>query len=151
MKVYISSDHGGFEYKEEIEKALLEEGYDVEDCGNKVVDESDDYPDFVIPMAKKVVNDEGSFGVALGRSGNGEQIAANKVTGIRASLCLNERMVRFARGDNNANIIAIGADYINLETAISLVKLFVETPFSDKERHLRRVEKITNYETSKNN
>jgi ribose 5-phosphate isomerase B len=60
-------------------------------------------------------------------------------------------MVRFARGDNNANIIAIGADYINLETAISLVKLFVETPFSDKERHLRRVEKITNYETSKNN
>src|SRR3989344_5099979 len=97
FKIFIASDHGGFEYKEELKKFLNEKGYEVEDMGNTKLDPEDDYPDFVIPLAKRIVQDaalrqaQGKevFGIVLGRSGNGEQIAANKVKGIRAALCLN--------------------------------------------------------------
>jgi ribose 5-phosphate isomerase B len=146
MKVYIASDHGGFEYKEELKKYLKGKGYEVEDMGAHELDPKDDYTDFVFPLAMRVSKEEGSFGIVLGRSGNGEQIAANKVKGIRAVLCLNEVMAEKARDHNDANVLSLGADYVDLETAKKVVEVFLETPFSEAERHVRRIGKITNYE-----
>lgn len=160
MKIYIASDHGGFEYKEEIKKFLVEIGYEVEDMGNTKFDPDDDYPDFVIPLAEKVafrwvrqahhkqVQGELSFGIVLGRSGNGEAIAANKVKGIRAALCLNGKMAIMAREHNDANILSLGADYVDLETAKKIVEVFLKTPFSNEERHKRRLEDIKKIEAN---
>lgn len=148
MKIYIASDHGGFKYKEELKKFLESKGYEVEDMGNTKLDPSDDYPDFVLPLAEAVARKEGSSGIVLGRSGNGEQIAANKVQGIRAALCLTEVMARKAREHNDANVLSLGADYIDLVTAKKIVDTFLETPFSNQGRHKRRVEKISSYEAS---
>lgn len=146
MKIYIASDHGGFEYKEELKTFLKNKGYEVGDMGANKLDPGDDYPDFTIPCAEKVSDDEGSFGIIIGRSGNGEQIAANKVKGIRAALCLDEKMAQKAREDNDANIVTLGADYLNLEFAKKIVETFLATAFSNAERHKRRIEKITAYE-----
>lgn len=145
-KVYIASDHGGFEYKKELKKHLKTKGYEVEDMGNVELDPKDDYTDFVFPLAIRVSNEKQSFGIVLGRSGNGEQIAANKVKGIRAVLCLNERMAEKARDHNDANILSLGADYIDIDTAKKVVETFLKTPFSEGERHARRLRKINDYE-----
>ena len=110
--------------------------------GNIKLDPEDDYPDFVIPLAEKVSKEPDSFGVVLGRSGNGEAIVANKVKGVRAALCLNEKMAKMAREHNDANILSLGADYIDFETAKNVVEVFLTTPFSNKEKHKRRIEKI---------
>lgn len=146
MKVYIASDHGGYELKEALERYLVELGHEVEDMGAHGLDPDDDYPDFVIPAAEGVARNPGSVGIVLGRSGNGEQIAANKVKGVRATLCLNPEMARKAREHNDANILSLGADYVDMETAKEIVALFLETPFSGEERHKRRIRKITAYE-----
>lgn len=148
MKVYISSDHGGYEYKEELKRYLKGKGYVVEDMGNTKLDPEDDYPDFVIPLAKRIGQEVGNFGIVLGRSGNGEAIAANKVEGIRAAVCLNPEMAKKAREHNQANVLSLGADYIDLETAKKIVDVFLKTPFSKEEKHKRRVDKITSYEES---
>ena len=148
MKIYIASDHGGYEYKEELKKYFSGKGHGVEDMGPFELDPDDDYPDFVIACAEKVAQEEGSFGIILGRSGNGEAIAANKVKTIRAVLCLNEQMAKMAREHNNANILAIGADLIDLDTVRSIVDVFLNTPFSNEERHKRRLKKIADYESS---
>ena len=145
MKVFIASDHGGFEYKEELKKYLSGKGYEVEDMGAYELNPEDDYTDFVFPLAKKVSQDGGSFGIVIGRSGNGEAIAANKVKGIRAAVCLNEKMAIMAREHNNANVLSLGADYIDLETAKKVVDAFLETPFSEEDRHIRRLKKISEY------
>ena len=142
MKIFIASDHGGYKLKEDLKKYLLTQGYEVEDMGNTKLDPEDDYPDFVFPLAKKVSKEKGGFGIVLGRSGNGEAIAANKVKGTRAAVCLNEAMAQKAREDNNANVLALGADYINLETAKKIVDMFLKTLFSEAERHKRRIGKI---------
>src|SRR3990172_8864549 len=117
FKIFIAADHGGFEYKEELKKFLNEKGYEVEDMGNTKFDPDDDYPDFVIPLAERVSKENESFGIVLGRSGNGEAITANKIKGIRATLCLNEKIAKLAREKNDANILALGADLTDLETA----------------------------------
>lgn len=146
--VYLASDHGGFQFKEEIKSWLGEQGIAAEDLGPFKLDDGDDYPDFILPLARKVSSEPGSFGVILGRSGNGEAIAANKVKGVRAAVCLNEIMAFKARNDNNANILSLPADYIGLEDAKKVVKKFLETPFSGAERHMRRLQKISHVEES---
>lgn len=156
MKIYLASDHGGFEYKEELEKFFFARGHEVEDIGPHQLNPNDDYPDFIIPCAEKVskeralrqVQGKEVFGIVLGRSGNGEAIAANKVRGVRAVLCLNEEMARLAREHNNANILSIGADLIGLEMAKRVADVFIKTSFSEKERHERRIKKIADYESS---
>lgn len=145
MKVYLASDHGGYKYKEELKKYLAEKGYEIEDMGNTELDPKDDYTDFVFPLAVRVSKEEGSRGIVLGRSGNGEQIAANKVKGIRAVLCLSEKMAQKAREHNDANVLSLGADYIDLGTVKKIVGAFLTTPFSGKERHKRRLSKISKY------
>lgn len=146
-KIYIASDHGGYNLKEVLISYLSKKGYEVIDEGNKTFDTNDDYPDFIIPMSEKVVKDK-CVGIVLGRSGNGEAIAANKVKGIRAALCMNVEMARKARMDNDANILSLGADIIAQPEALEVVDAFLETPFSGKERHIRRINKISQYESS---
>lgn len=149
MRIYIASDHGGYQLKEELKGYLKDKGYQVEDLGNTKFDPEDDYPDFVFPLASRVAQGEQGLGIVIGRSGNGETMAANKVKGIRAVVCLNEKMAQKARLDNDANVLSLGADYINTETAKKIVDAFLTTLFSGEERHKRRLGKIKNYESSK--
>jgi len=149
MRIYIASDHGGYQLKEELKGYLKDKGYQVEDLGNTKFDPEDDYPDFVFPLASRVAQGEQGLGIVIGRSGNGETMAANKVKGVRAVVCLNEKMAQKARLDNDANVLSLGADYINTETAKKIVDAFLTTLFSGEERHKRRLGKIKNYESSK--
>jgi ribose 5-phosphate isomerase B len=146
MRVYLSSDHGGFDLKAEVAAKVAELGHQVIDCGNTRLDPMDDYPDFIIPMAEQLITDPGALGIVLGRSGNGEQIAANKVRGIRAALCMNITMAEKARQHNEANVLALGGDYIDTHTALRIVEMFLTTLPSVDQRHRRRVEKIIAYE-----
>jgi ribose 5-phosphate isomerase B len=148
MKIYIASDHGGYELKKELVNYLQKKGYTIEDMGNKKEDPQDDYPDFILPLAEKVAKEMGATGIILGRSGNGEAIAANKVKGIKAAVCLNVKMAKMAREHNDANILSLGADYVDLKTAKAIVDTFLETFFSKEEKHKRRVNKITSYESA---
>ena len=148
MRIYIAADHAGFLLKEQIKQSLREKGHQVEDVGNSKLDTADDYPDFVIPAAEKVAKDPEGMGIVLGRSGNGEVIAANKVKGVRAALCLDEEMARLARNDNNANVLALGVNFVDGLKAEKIVEVFLDTPFPEEKRHARRVAKITSYEES---
>ena len=141
MKIYIGTDHGGFEFKKKIVGWLKKWGHEVEDMGAYELDPLDDYPDFIVPVANGVVFDRDSLGIVLGRSGNGEAICANKVKGVRAALCLNETMAEKAREHNNANVLSLGADFIDTKTTKKIIKKFIETPFSTNEKYLRRIKK----------
>lgn len=125
-------------------------GYEIVDHGPKVYDALDDYPGFCIAAAKAVVTDQSNgnqaLGIVLGGSGNGEQIAANKVSGARAALVWNSEVAKLAREHNDANVIALGARQHNQEEVLSLVRLFLETPFSNDDRHVRRIDKICKFE-----
>jgi ribose 5-phosphate isomerase B len=147
MKIYIASDHGGYELKENLKPFLLESGFEVVDKGNTKLDQDDDYPDFVIPLAEEVSQQNG-LGIVIGRTGAGEAIAANKVKGVRAVVCMTKDQAQKAREKNHANVLALGADYIDISQAKEIVNTFIETQFSDEERHTRRVNKITSYESS---
>src|SRR3989344_1310185 len=148
MVIYIGADHGGFELKEQIKSWLSQNNYEVEDFGADSLNPEDDYPDFIILVAEKVVLNSKSLGIVIGRSGNGEAIAANKVKGIRAAVCLNVEMAEKAKEHNNANILSLGADYIQREEAEEIVRTFLDTPFSNEERHMRRLDKIEALENS---
>lgn len=148
MRIYIAADHAGYWLKEQIKQDLRQKGHEVEDLGNTSLDPEDDYPDFVIPLAVKVAKDPGGFGIVLGRSGNGEVIAANKVKGVRAALCLNEEMAKKARTDNNANVLALGTDFVDAQKAEKIIEVFLDTPYPEEVRHKRRIEKILSYESS---
>lgn len=148
MKIYIGADHGGYRLKEELKVFLTTEGYEVEDMGGYKLDQQDDYPDFIFPVAQKVASQPGSRGIVLGRSGIGEAVAANKVKGIRAALCLTPEMAKKAREHGDANILSLGADLIDVKPAEEVVRTFLETPFSQEERHKRRIEKIKEYESA---
>lgn len=150
MKVYIGADHGGYRLKEELKVFLTAEGYEVEDMGAHSLDQQDDYPDFIFPVAQKVASQPGSRGIVLGRSGIGEAVAANKVKGIRAALCLTPEMAKKAREHGDANVLSLGADFIDVAQAEKMVLAFLKTPFSDEERHKRRIEKIKEYESAHN-
>jgi ribose 5-phosphate isomerase B len=142
MKIYLGSDHGGFELKERIKKWLVEWGYQVVDKGAFELDNKDDYPDFILPVAEEVARDSQFRGIILGRSGNGEAMLANKVKGIRAALCLTPEMAEKAREHNDANILSIGEDYIEPRLVRRMVKMFLETEFSQEGRHIRRLSKF---------
>lgn len=143
MKIGIASDHRGYQLKEQIINAL-KESYEIIDCGTTGEDPVD-YPDYAFLLSKKVKDNEIDFGVAICGSGIGISIACNKVKGIRCAKVSNIEEAKYTRQDNDANIIAFSAD-TKVDDAISYVKTFVETPFSNEERHQRRINKITEYE-----
>ncbi len=146
MKVYLAADHAGFELKEKIKEYLQSQNHEVEDEGAFQFDVNDDYPDFVSKAAEKVSNDSSSIGIIFGKSGAGEAIVANKFKNVRAFIGFSQENVKLAREHNNANILSLGSDFINFEQAKTLVDLFLETPFSNDERHIRRLEKIKELE-----
>jgi ribose 5-phosphate isomerase B len=153
MKIYIGSDHAGYEMKEKLKTFLVSSGYEVEDRGVFALDKKDDYPDFIKPVALAVASDKNSLGIILGMSGQGEAICANKVHGVRAVVYYGDQyprkwfgssVVQLTREHNNANILALGARFISFRKAKKAVKIFLETKFSGDERHIRRINKIEN-------
>ena len=146
MRVYIGSDHAGFELKSALISHLGNGGFDVVDIGPASYRPSDDYPAYCLETARRVVADHGSLGIVIGGSGNGEQIAANKVIGIRAALAWNPQTAQLAREHNDANVMSIGARMHDEATAISFVDTFLATPFSHVPRHQRRIDQVAAYE-----
>lgn len=149
MRVHLGSDHAGFELKTALIDHLKASGHDVVDHGAFEYDGDDDYPSFCIAAAQGVVADPGSLGVVIGGSGNGEQIAANKVNGIRAALIWSRDTAALSREHNDANVAGIGARQHSLEEAIAIVDVFLATPFSNGERHQRRIDQVSAFETSR--
>ena len=148
MRVHIGSDHAGFELKNHLVEVLSADGHDVVDHGPQALDPEDDYPMYCIPTAVAAAEDAGSLGIVLGGSGNGEQIAANKVIGVRAVLAYDAATATLGRLHNNANVISIGARMHTLEEATELVRLFLRTDFSGEPRHQRRIDQLAAYETT---
>jgi ribose 5-phosphate isomerase B len=146
MRVYLGSDHAGYELKVHLAGHLATQGYEVVDVGPYEYDPEDDYPAYCLATAARVVADEGSLGVVVGGSGNGEQIAANKVEGVRAALVWSTETAQLARAHNDANVAAIGARQHPLDEAATLITTFLETPFSQNERHARRIAQVAEYE-----
>ncbi|MEN9922723.1 MAG: hypothetical protein RIS09_237 [Actinomycetota bacterium] len=149
MKLHVGTDHAGFEFKNELVAYLRSQGHDVEDHGAFEYDAEDDYPAFCISAAKAVAADSDSLGIVIGGSGNGEQIAANKVVGIRAALAWSIETATLAREHNNANVLGLGARMHDQETAFAIVNAFIQTPFSNVERHIRRIGQISAFERDK--
>ncbi|MDP9695195.1 UNVERIFIED_ORG: ribose 5-phosphate isomerase B [Arthrobacter globiformis] len=151
-RVHIATDHAGMELSAHLVKHLTANGYDVVDHGPKEYDALDDYPSFCINAALAVVADQAAgvhaLGIVLGGSGNGEQIAANKVKGVRAALAWNQSTATLAREHNDANVVAVGGRQHSVEEATSLIEAFLQEPFSNDERHVRRIGKIATYETT---
>ncbi len=147
MRVHIGSDHAGLELKNSLVDHLKDSGHDVIDHGPHEYDALDDYPVFCIPAALGVASEKGSFGIVLGGSGNGEQMAANKVKGIRAALVWSVETAKLAREHNDANVIAIGGRMHSIEVCKELIDVFLATPFSNDERHIRRIGQVSNFET----
>ncbi|TNC24327.1 ribose-5-phosphate isomerase [Amycolatopsis alkalitolerans] len=146
MRVYLGSDHAGFELKNHLVAYLKGQGHEVTDIGPAVYDAADDYPAFCIETARRVVADEGSLGIVVGGSGNGEQIAANKVPGARAALAWKPEIAQLAREHNHAQLIGIGARMHTADEATAIVDTFLATPVSPEERHARRVQQLLDYE-----
>lgn len=151
-RVHIGTDHAGMDLSAHLVRHLTGKGYEVIDHGPKEYDALDDYPSFCINAAKAVVADQeaGVFalGIVLGGSGNGEQIAANKVRGARAALAWNHSTATLARQHNDANVVAVGGRQHSVEEATALIEAFLAEPFSNDERHIRRIGKITAYENT---
>jgi ribose 5-phosphate isomerase B len=154
MRIHIATDHAGLDLSHFLIEELGKKGHEVFDHGPQSYDPLDDYPSFCINAALAVVRDQqagiAALGIVLGGSGNGEQIAANKVHGIRAALAWNEATAKLAREHNDANVIALGARQHTREEVLHLVELFVAEPFSHDERHARRIGKIADYEQTGN-
>lgn len=144
VKIFIASDHAGFELKNALGEWLRGQGHEVVDCGPATLNPQDDYPDFIAPLAKRVVAEPGTFGIAMGGSGEGEAMVANRVPGARAAGFYGGSLevVRLARQHNDANILSLGARLVSGEEALAAVELFLATPFSNEERHERRIEKL---------
>ena len=150
MRIHIATDHAGMELSAFLVEQLSLDGHEVIDHGPKVYDALDDYPGFCIAAAQAVVADQASglqaLGIVLGGSGNGEQMAANKVRGIRAALIWNADTAALARDHNDANVAAVGARQHSQEEVLGLVRIFISKDFSNDERHVRRIGKIAQFE-----
>lgn len=146
MRVHLGGDHAAYEIQRDLVAWLAEQGHEVIDHGPVDYDAEDDYPGFVLAAARGVAADPGSLGVVLGGSGNGEQIAANKVAGIRAALAWEVELARLAREHNDAQVVSIGARFTSGEQAREIVLTFLETPFTGVERHARRLAQVSAYE-----
>jgi ribose 5-phosphate isomerase B len=152
MRIHIATDHAGMELSAFLVSELSKLGHELVDHGPKVYDALDDYPGFCIAAAQAVVADQSAgiqaLGIVLGGSGNGEQIAANKVAGVRAALIWNADTAALARDHNDANVCALGARQHSQEEVLELVKIFVAKDFSNDERHVRRIGKIASFENT---
>ena len=146
MRVHIGGDHAAYELLGELVSFLEAEGHEVTNHGPHQLDPEDDYPVFVLRAAEAVAADPESLGVVLGGSGNGEQMEANKVAGIRAALCYNAELATLAREHNNAQVISIGGRMNTVEEAKAMVAAFLATPFSGASRHQRRIDMVSAYE-----
>ncbi|QKJ19330.1 ribose-5-phosphate isomerase [Microbacterium hominis] len=151
MRIHIATDHAGLEFSTQLQHHLAAQGHEVIDHGPIEYDPLDDYPAFCIRAAQAVVRDQRAgieaLGVVFGGSGNGEQIAANKVEGVRAALAWSIATAELAREHNDANVIAIGARQHTFDEAVTFIDRFVATPFSGEERHARRIGQLAAYET----
>ena len=151
MRIHIATDHAGLEFSTQLQHHLAEQGHEVIDHGPLEYDPLDDYPAFCIRAAQAVVRDQQAgiptLGVVFGGSGNGEQIAANKVSGVRAALAASVELARLAREHNDANVVALGGRMQPLEEGYAIVRAFLDTPFSQGERHVRRIAMINTYES----
>lgn len=145
MKIHIACDHAAFQLKEKIVSYLEAKEHQVVDHGAKEYDSQDDYPDTCIPCAEAVKGDPGSLGIVLGGSGNGEQMAANCVPGIRAALAWNVATAKLAREHNDAQVVAIGARMHTETEALEILDAFLDQEFSGDPRHQRRIDKLNNY------
>jgi ribose 5-phosphate isomerase B len=148
MRVHIGSDHAGFELKTHLVAALAARGHDVIDHGADSYDAEDDYPQFCLETGEAVVKEPGSLGIVVGGSGNGEQIAANKVPGVRAALGWSTQTAGLARLHNNANVLAIGARMHGADDATGFAETFLSTAFTEEERHRRRIAQLAAYENT---
>ncbi|MDF2823623.1 MAG: ribose 5-phosphate isomerase [Mycobacterium sp.] len=146
MRVYLGSDHAGYELKQALIAHLSATGHEPVDCGAYTYDAEDDYPAFCISAAARTVADPGSLGIVLGGSGNGEQIAANKVPGARCALAWSAETAALARQHNNAQLVAIGGRMHTQDEALAIVDTFLTTPWSEAERHQRRIDILAEYE-----
>ncbi|MEU9022570.1 ribose-5-phosphate isomerase [Actinomadura sp. NPDC048394] len=146
MRVFLGTDHAGFELKEHLVSWLKANGHEPVDCGAFAYDAVDDYPPFVLRAAQRTAAEPGTLGIVIGGSGNGEAIAANKVKGVRAALVWNEDTAALAREHNDANVISLGARQHDADTATRFVELFLTTPYSGEERHTRRITMLGDYE-----
>lgn len=146
MRIHFAADHAGFELKEALKSHFAAAGHEVVDHGAHVYDKDDDYPPMCLAAAEAVVADQGSLGIVMGGSGNGEQIAANKVQGARCALGWSVETARLAREHNDANLIGIGGRMHSLEDATAIAEAFIATPFSGDERHRRRIDLLSEYE-----
>ena len=148
MRVHLGSDHAGFDLKKHLVVALGDAGHEVVDHGPVAYDPQDDYPPYCLATAAAVVADPGSLGVVIGGSGNGEQIAANKVPGVRCALAWSPDTARLGRAHNDANVVAVGARQHSLDEATALVTAFLAEPFSHDPRHQRRIDMLSAYEST---
>jgi ribose 5-phosphate isomerase B len=149
MRVYLGSDHAGFELKQHLVEYLTKQGYECVDVGPHVYDPEDDYPSFCLHTGAQVVADPGSLGIVIGGSGNGEQIAANKIAGVRSALVWRLEIAQLARQHNDANVLSLGAREHTVDEASSFAEAFLTTPFSGNERHARRIAQVAEYEKTR--
>src|SRR3989344_9505637 len=145
-KIFIACDHAGFELKEALVPFLRERGFEIEDLGAHSLEPGDDYPDYCLLLGAKVRQYTGSFGIAIGGSGQGEAMAANRIRGARAAVFYggDKNILKISREHNDANILSLGARFIATEEAKEAVLFWLETPFSNEERHVRRIKKLDN-------
>ena len=144
MKIGLAADHAGYELKEELKDFIESMGHTVKDFGATELDEDDDYPDFIQPAAEAVANEKVDKAIVLGGSGQGEAMVANRIKGVRAAVFYGgiRNIIRLSREHNDANILSLGAGFIDEETAKEVVQMWLEADFSDEERHARRIKKL---------
>ncbi len=148
MRVYLGSDHAGFELKSRLMARLAELGHEPVDCGPAAYDPEDDYPPYVLLAATRTAAEPGSLGIVIGGSGNGEAIAANKVPGVRCALAFSEETARLGREHNDANVVSLGARMYAEADALRYAEIFLATAFSGEQRHVRRLRELADYERS---
>jgi ribose 5-phosphate isomerase B len=146
VRVYLGSDHAGFELKTRLIEWLADAGHEPVDCGPQAYAHDDDYPPYVMRAAAGAVADPGSLGIVIGGSGNGEQLAANKIPGVRAALAWTDETAQLARQHNDANVLSLGARMYTIDEAIGFARVFISTSFSGEPRHARRLAMIADYE-----
>ena len=150
MKIHLGCDHAGYELKEKVVSHLKNNGHEVIDHGAKKFDALDDYPVFCFLAAQAAAKDPSSLAIVIGGSGNGEQISANKIKGVRAALAWSTETAKLAREHNNANVMGLGGRMHSESESLAIIDAFIDTVFSNEERHLRRINQISGYETSGN-
>lgn len=149
MKILLGADHAGFELKNKVKDFLIAEDFEVEDMGAATLVQDDNYPEIMVPVAMRILNDpENTKAIIFGKSGQGEAMVSNRFPGVRAVVyyAKNIEIIRLSRQHNDANVLSIGADFVSEEDAIEAVRLWISTPFSGDERHVRRIEEMDNIE-----